>query len=124
MLDDVLPTIFQHSSLAAFTRQLNTYGFKRLDREKLSMHFSHSPDTFTPLKELSAWSHVNFKRDFPGNLNLLTPQPSRARLLMRKSKLLLAESEFGVATGTAAAVVKSAITKVKNIKKKEKNSCK
>lgn len=116
MIDEVLPNIFLHSSLAAFTRQLNTYGFRRLNREALTSTFSHSPDSSTPIKELSAWAHPNFQKNSPSLLNLLTPRPSRARELHRKGKLLLAESTFGMA-GTSHVVLKNAFNRVKLVKK-------
>lgn len=119
MTEEVLPNIFLHSSVAAFTRQLNTYGFKRLSRENLSATFSHSPDTTTPIKELSAWYHPHFNRAEPASLSLLTPKPSRARELHRKGKAMLTQSASGV-TGSASAV-KSAISKMKATKKKEKD---
>lgn len=115
MIDEVLPNIFLHSSLAAFTRQLNTYGFRRLDREALTSTFSHSPDSSTPIKELSAWAHPNFQKNSPSLLNLLTPRPSRARELNRKSKLMLAETTFRIA-GSSTSVIKTAFNKVKKDK--------
>lgn len=52
----MLTEMFSHRSLAAFSHQLNTYGFQRLTAAQLAQRFNMEPDPRL-LKEYSAWQH-------------------------------------------------------------------
>lgn len=64
-----------------------------MNRQQLSEKFQYSPDTTTPVKELSAWFHPYFTRDGPCLLHRLLPRPSRARLSHQKAKNALLMEE-------------------------------
>jgi hypothetical protein len=74
---DVFNTIFAHSSLTVFTRQLATYGFHHLSPPEVWDAFALD---WAKGRGMQAWSHPHFTRDDPSTLHLLYPIPSRARL--------------------------------------------
>lgn len=78
---------------AIFSGQLNTYAFRHLTAIQLAENFAYSPDTITPIKELSAWSHPQFLRDQPTLANRMQPTPSRARAAhqLAKHSMLMAK---------------------------------
>jgi hypothetical protein len=98
---EILPRIFSHSSIPAFTRQLSvrvpaiiaaenswlqqTYGFRHLSTTEVLDTFSQETIA-QPLKNLSAWSHPHFTRDDSSTLHLLMPRPSRARAQVKLHK--------------------------------------
>lgn len=112
MINVVLPDIFFHKSVAAFTRQLNTYNFSHLTSTQLASLFSYSPDSTTPIKELSAWSHPYFTRDDQSMLSRLHPRPSRARLAhsLEKQKMILGGGKLKGSAADAARSKKSTLS--------------
>lgn len=111
-----------------FSGQLNTYGFRHLTALQLSEAFTHSPNTFTPVRELSSWTHHNFHRDFPLLANRMLPTASRARLAQRASKhTMLLERGTSVlprrptvastSTSTSTTPIPLAVKKKKTLKK-------
>lgn len=86
---EVLVDIFAHSSDSAFTRQLNTYAFRRLNPTELALSFPNSSEFGLPLKSLSAWEHKSMHRDNPSLANTMVPVPSKARTLHAQKKQAL-----------------------------------
>lgn len=83
----MLKEMFGHQSMAAFTHQLNTYGFQRLTAAQLAHRFDFEPDPRL-LKQYSAWNHTFFTRGDPTTLFKLLPKPSKMRSQQQKEKAM------------------------------------
>ncbi|SCV68663.1 BQ2448_784 [Microbotryum intermedium] len=85
LLSEVLPSFYQHSSLHAFTRQLNyivtVYGFVRLSPSELISKLD-----ITSTHDYSGWRHPSFTRDDHSKMHTLSPKPSRARAQKKVEK--------------------------------------
>lgn len=93
LLHDVLPRHFHHSSLQAFTRQLNVYEFTRMTTRD---HLEHRHLAFPPhTTNYSGWSHASFVRDEQSLLGSMKPRPSKARLMKKEEKSMRASQGAG-----------------------------
>ncbi|GAA5980832.1 hypothetical protein JCM10908_003884 [Rhodotorula pacifica] len=82
-VNEVLREQFQHGNIHSFTRQLNVYQFQRYTVAQLRSALDLSG---TVASTYSGWTHPNFRRGRPDLLHLLTPRPSRARLIRKLEK--------------------------------------
>lgn len=96
--EHVLPNIFAHSSIPAFTRQLNTYNFIRINKLQMIEVFKPPLTSSVPLKHLSAWYHPNVTRSNPSTLNRMSPKQSKIRHETGVLKRGSLEMEFSTAS--------------------------
>ncbi|BGP52504.1 hypothetical protein JCM8202_000151 [Rhodotorula sphaerocarpa] len=82
-VNEVLREQFQHTNIHSFTRQLNVYQFQRYTVAQLRSSLDLNGSAASTY---SGWTHPNFKRGRPDLLPLLTPRPSRARLIRKLEK--------------------------------------
>ncbi|GAA5900746.1 hypothetical protein JCM5296_004885 [Sporobolomyces johnsonii] len=82
-INEVLPAQFSHANIHSFTRQLNVYNFQRMTVRQLR----HALDVASAAaSDFSGWSHPLFRRGDTSTLQLLTPRPSRARMIKKLEK--------------------------------------
>ncbi|GAA5931865.1 hypothetical protein JCM1841_000833 [Sporobolomyces salmonicolor] len=93
-IHEVLPAQFSHANIHSFTPdppalvltwkgQLNVYNFQRMTVRQLR----HALDVASAAaSDFSGWSHPLFRRGDTSTLQLLTPRPSRARLIKKLEK--------------------------------------
>ncbi|KAG0664067.1 hypothetical protein C6P46_001928 [Rhodotorula mucilaginosa] len=82
-VSEVLREQFQHTNIHSFTRQLNVYQFQRFTVSQLR---SALDLTGAVASTYSGWTHPNFRRGRADLLHLMTPRPSRARLIRKLEK--------------------------------------
>ncbi|BGP21442.1 heat shock transcription factor [Rhodotorula toruloides] len=82
-INEVLQTNFGHQNIHSFTRQLNVYGFQRMNIAQLRAGLDLEGRVSS---QYSGWSHPNFQRGGAASLHLLTPRPSRARIMRKLEK--------------------------------------
>lgn len=84
---EVLPLFFSHSSVPAFNRQLNIYGFTHLATADIGHKVRASAlSVGARLGDAAGWSHPHFTEATPDDLHMLVPKPSKARRLLQSAK--------------------------------------
>ncbi|BGP28604.1 hypothetical protein JCM10296v2_000340 [Rhodotorula toruloides] len=89
-INEVLQASFGHQNIHSFTRQLNVYRFQRMTVAQLRGGLDLEGRVSS---QYSGWSHPNFRRGGALSLHLLTPRPSRARIMRKLEK----QSQSGAA---------------------------
>lgn len=83
-MSEVLPNLFKHDSVTAFTRQLNIYSFKRLSTSALLRKLDELEPAARTAVEWRSFENVHLKRGDPSMLHLLRPRPSPARRIKKE----------------------------------------